>query len=106
MIKKWLLYDLSQQVHYLVMVHYLKATGMLHEYGLCHQLRPQTIFLCARISVVDPEEGSPPPPPPPFIFRSYMAILLRGGPKTTFWKKICCMNFPSKLQYVLLSLCC
>ena len=105
MIKKWLLYDLSQQVHYLVMVHYLKATGMLHEYGLCHQLRPQTIFLCARISVVDPEEGSP-PPPPPFIFRSYMAILLRGGPKTTFWKKICCMNFPSKLQYVLLSLCC
>ena len=104
MIKKWLLYDLSQQVHYLVMVHYLKATGMLHEYGLCHQLRPQTIFLCARISVVDPEEGSP--PPPPFIFRSYMAILLRGGPKTTFWKKICCMNFPSKLQYVLLSLCC
>ena len=105
MIKKWLLYDLSQQVHYLVMVHYLKATGMLHEYGLCHQLRPQTIFLCARISVVDPEEGSP-PPRPPFIFRSYMAILLRGGPKTTFWKKICCMNFPSKLQYVLLSLCC
>ena len=64
MIKKWLLYDLSQQVHYLVMVHYLKATGMLHEYGLCHQLRPQTIFLCARISVVDPEEGSPPPPSP------------------------------------------
>ena len=105
MIKKWLLYDLSQQVHYLVMVHYLKATGMLHEYGLCHQLRPQTIFFCARMSVVVPEVGSP-PPPPPFIFRSYMAILLRGGPKTTFWKKICCMNFPSKLQYVLLSLCC
>ena len=51
MIKKWLLYDLSQQVHYLVMVNNLKATGMLHEYGRCHQLRPQTIvFMCKNLS--------------------------------------------------------
>ena len=105
MIKKWLLYDLSQQVHYLVMVRYLKATGMLHEYGLLSPVEATNhIFMCKNLS--GGSSGGVPAPPPPFIFRSYMAILLRGGPKTTFWKKICCMNFPSKLQYVLLSLCC
>lgn len=63
MIKKWLLYDLSQQVHYFAMVHNLKATGMLHEYGLCHQLRiaNHNIFMCKN------HRGHPPTTPCLFL---------------------------------------
>lgn len=56
-----MLYDLSQQVHYFAMVHNLKATGMLHEYDLCYQLRiaNHNIFMCKNHSGGS-RGGSPP----------------------------------------------
>ena len=83
MIKKWLLYDLLQQVHYFAMVHNLKATGMLHEYGLCYQLRiaNHNIFMCKKHS--GGSSGGAQAPPLPHLFLDQ-----------------------TKLQYVLLSLCC
>lgn len=73
MIKKWLLYDLSQQVHYFAMVHNLKATGMLHEYGLCHQLRiaNRNIFMCKN------HRGHPPHHP---------LLIFRPNWKKFFWR--------------------
>lgn len=100
MIKKWLLYDLSQQVHYFAMVRNLKATGMLHEYGLCYQLRianHYNIFMCKNQS-----GGSRGGSPRYFLDQTKLQKSLCCWGVGNFWRGGCtgrmdCNNNSSKL---------